>query len=283
MILSFHPCITADHQIILGHRQPDSEDVSFISRAEMIILPQTCSEKLFSLCVDSKASLFPDYRVRFDYPGKVGQSILFKKEGLSHPGTLQWKSIEHFNRAMDKSLPHSYPFIFKEDRRHEAEGIHLIKNAEDIDTALKKMSKKDQYGEAPFISQEFIYAGGNALRVVIIENSYISYWKRSGTADQEISTISNGARVDKKWRPGLQKKGIAMAEKLSGKTGVNLAAVDFIFRLDEPDPEPLVLDINYSFGRAGLGGTINYYNLLFNGLTEWMDKNGYDSTKVKLV
>ena len=283
MILSFHPCIVADHQIIPGHRQPDFRDERYISRAELIILPQTCSEKLFIMCAESKASLFPDYRARFDYPGKVGQSVLFQKEGLLQPETFQWKSIDHFIRAIDKSLPHNYPFILKEDRRHEAEGIHLIRNVGDIKIAISKMLKKDQRGEAPFISQELIHADGNALRVVIIGDTYISYWKRPMAPGQEISTISNGARVDNLWRPELQKKGTTMAEKLSGKTGINLAAVDFIFNLDEPDPEPLFLEINYSFGRTGLGGSINYYNILFKALTEWMDKNGYDSTKVKLV
>ncbi len=283
MILSFHPCITADHQIILGHRQPDSNDASCIARAELIILPQTCSKKLFTMCAGSKALLFPDYRARFDYPGKVGQSMLFLKTGLSQPETLHWNSIDHFSRTVDKSLPHKLPFLLKEDRKHEAQGIYLVRDEGDVNLFLEKMRKKDKLEDTRFISQEFVHAGGNALRVVIMENSYISYWKRPGVPGQEISTISNGAIVDKKWRPELQEKGIAMAEKLSMKTGINLAAVDFIFNFNEQDPEPLFLEINYSFGRTGLGGTFNYYNLLFRAITGWMDKNGYDSTKVKLV
>lgn len=282
MILSFHPCITADHQIILGNRQPDSRDKPYISEAELIILPQTCSEKLFSMCSESQGSLFPDYRARFNYPGKSGQSILFHEAGLPHPKTMQWNSVGHFIGAMESLLPHGFPFLIKEDRRHEAEGIHLIKNERDIEISLKKISEKYTQEEPRFITQELIQADGNALRVVIMEDSYISYWKRSGKG-QVISTISNGAAIDKTWRPDLQEKGIEMVKKLSGKTGINLAAVDFIFSLKEPDPVPLFLEINYSFGRAGLGGTINYYKLLFRAITNWMDKNGYDSAKVKLV
>lgn len=286
MILSFHPCITADHQIILGHRQPDTDDASLIARSELIILPQTCSEKLYFLCADSKASLFPNYKMRFEYPGKVGQSILFEKLGIPQPETLRWKSIDHFVREMDKmdkSPPHSYPFLLKEDRRHEAEGIHMIKNADDVEITLEKIKKKNKHRETQFISQEFIQAYGNALRIVIMEDSFISYWKRPGGPGQEISTISKGARIDKKWRPGLQKKGKAMAKKLSKKTGINLAAVDFIFNLDEPEPQPLLLELNYYFGRTGLGGTISYYELLFKTIKYWMNKKGYDSTRVKLV
>lgn len=283
MILSFHPCITTDHQIILGHRQPDSSDEPYISRAEVIILPQTCSEKLFNMCARSNAALFPDYRTRFNYAGKVGQSILFKQEGFPHPVTLQWNSTAHFMGAVSESVPHDFPFLLKEDRKHEAEGIHVIKNQNDIELSLNKMTRNSCGGKAPFISQEYIHAEGNALRVVIIEDSFISYWKRPGVSGQEISTISNGAKIDTEWRPDLREKGIVMARRLSGKTGINLAAVDFIFNLSDPDPEPMFLEINYSFGRTGLGGTFNYYKLLFKAVTAWMDKNGYDSTKVKLV
>ena len=282
MILSFHPCITADHQIILGHRQPDSDDASFISRADLIILPQTCSEKLYVMCAESGAAIFPDYHARFNYPGKVGQSILFNREGLPQPETLRWNSIDHFRAAVDNALPHKYPFLLKEDRTHEAGGIHLIREQDDIEISLMKIMKRKKK-EVPFVSQEYIHAGGNALRVVIMENSYISYWKKSGAPGQEVSTISNGAVVDKKWRPELQKKGIDMAGGLTKKTGVNLAAVDFIFNLNEQDPEPLFLEINYYFGRRGLGGTINYYDLLFRTVSIWMDKNGYDSKKIGFV
>ena len=222
MILSFHPCITADHQIILGHRQPDSRDERYIARAELIILPQTCSEKLYNMCAEPNVSLFPDYRARFDYPGKIGQSLLFKKEGLPQPYTLQWNSINHFTQAINKVNPHKYPFLLKEDRRHEAEGIHLINSADDIEISLNKILKKDYPGESQFISQEYIHADGNALRVVILGDSYIPYWKRPGFSGQKISTVGNGATVDKEWRPELQEKGIGMARKLSWKTGINL-------------------------------------------------------------
>ena len=282
MILSFHPCVTADHQIILGNRQPDSRDAPYILQAELIILPQTCSEKLFSMCSKSHGSLFPEYGVRFDYPGKVGQSILFQKAGLPQPKTMQWNSVDHFIGALNNTYPHEFPFLIKEDKGHEAEGIHIIKDDGDIEISLNKISNRYHQGETRFITQELVQADGNTLRVVIMEDSYISYWKRSGK-EQVISTVSNGAAIDKTWRPDLQEKGLEMAEKLSRKTGINLAAVDFIFNLKEPDPEPLFLEINYSFGRAGLGGTINYYKLLFRAITNWMGKNGYDPTKVKLV
>ena len=285
MILSFHPCITADHQIILGHRQPDSNDESYIARSEIIILPQTCPEKLFEMCAESKASVFPDYRARFDFPGKIGQHIMFKKNNLPQPITHIWNSVSHFISVCGTQIPHQFPFLLKEDRSHESEGIHIINNMHNVDVSLRKIEKKNIFKSerAGFISQEFIPNGGNTLRVVIMENRYIPYWKRAVNPDKKLSSIKTGALVDKDWKPELQKKGIAMAQELSLKTGINLAAVDFIFPLDLADPEPLFLEINYYFGRKGLGGSINYYSLLFRAIVRWMEKNGFDSRKVKLV
>ncbi len=36
MILSFHPCITADHQIILGSRSPNRSDALMAARADAV-------------------------------------------------------------------------------------------------------------------------------------------------------------------------------------------------------------------------------------------------------
>ena len=283
MILSFHPCITADHQIILGHRQPDSHDEPFIARSELIILPQTCSEKLFKMCAKSKAAIFPDYTVRFDFPGKTGQHILFKKNNLPQPVTHIWDSVTHYISACETQIPHKFPFLFKEDMSHESDGVHIINNRHDIDESLKRIEKKSNFKGARFISQEFIKSDGNTLRVVIMNDRYIPYWKRVEDQGQKLSSLKRGARVDKDWKPEMQKKGIEMAQELSLKTGINLAAVDFIFPLDQVNPEPFFLEINYYFGRKGLGGIIKYYNLLFRTIIRWMEKNGFDPQKVKLV
>ena len=56
-----------------------------------------------------------------------------------------------------------------------------------------------------------------------------------------------------------------------------------VFNRDHPDPQPLILEINYYFGRRGLGGSLKYYRLLLNAIREWLEENGFDSRKVKLV
>jgi len=59
--------------------------------------------------------------------------------------------------------------------------------------------------------------------------------------------------------------------------------LDFVFNIDEKDPKALILEVNYYFGRRGLGGTINYYKILYQALINWMEKRGFDSKLISLV
>ncbi|MBC8421185.1 MAG: hypothetical protein H8E10_21620, partial [Desulfobacterales bacterium] len=78
-------------------------------------------------------------------------------------------------------------------------------------------------------------------------------------------------------------KGRSSAKALAKKTGINLAAIDFVFPIADKDPEPLFLEINYYFGRRGLDGTENYYRLLYEAIQAWLRKVGLDPESVKLI
>ena len=70
------------------------------------------------------------------------------------------------------------------------------------------------------------------------------------------------------------------AERLVAATGINLAAIDVIFHIEDPDPQPLFLEINYIFGRRGLGGSMRFYQLLSEALQEWLVERGFDPKSV---
>ncbi|MFC1869228.1 hypothetical protein ACFL0H_14010 [Thermodesulfobacteriota bacterium] len=283
MILSFHPCFVADHQIILGHRSISSEDFSLIKQADAIILPQSCSHELFLACKAPSKQLFPNYETRFKYPGKVGQSLLFKKVCCSHPETLKWNSVEDFRKACRDFFPHDMPFLMKADEVHEADGVYFIEDIETMESSLVRLHNMERSGSMGFISQELIPTDGDVLRVVIIGRRTIAYWKRPEKPGQIITSISKGARIDRHWRNDLREKGETQALNLSAVAGINLAAMDFIFTLAEPDPRPLIIDINYYFGRRGLGGSLNYYALLFEAIKGWLLENGFDPESISPV
>ncbi len=283
MILSFHPCIDADRQIILGDRGLSSEDLSLIRQAGAIVLPQSCSHEIYRACRTSSAYLFPDYEARFAYPGKVGQSRLFSEAGFSHPETLIWNTVEEFQRACNGSYPHEMPFLLKADRGHEAAGVYIIEDTSTLEEALKNLRDMERSGSKSFISQELIPTAGNVLRVVILGGRAVSYWKRPQNPDQIITSLGKGAKIDRDWRIDLQEKGIIQARGLSAFTGINLAAVDFIFPSNLPGPDPLFLEINYYFGRRGLGGSFRYYSLLFEAVRDWLSGKGLDPEAIRLA
>ena len=117
----------------------------------------------------------------------------------------------------------------------------------------------------------------------MIGRAFHSYWKRPLERDQIITTVARGSRIDKKWRRDLQEKGIFQARSLCERSGINLAAMDFVFGMNDSDPQPLLLEINYYFGRRGLGGSLKYYRHLHRAIREWIEKQGLDPGRVKLV
>ena len=282
MILSFHPCFVAGAQIVLADRKLSAEDRRLIQTADAIILPQTCPLALFKACTDSEALVFPEYHLRFKYPGKVGQSLLFEKMHIPHPETERWTSVKKFrDRWKEGSTPlRGMPLFLKADKSHEGDGVFLVTGKKGLETALARLEKTQPEG---FVSQKRIPCRGNALRAVVLHKRIVTYWKRSDDPSEVIATVSRGSRVDKKWKPELQEKGRALAQWICEETGINLAAFDFVFDLDDADPQPFLLEINYYFGRRGLGGTERYYRLLLRAIREWLKENGYDARAIKLV
>ncbi len=282
MIISFHPCITADTQIILGDKKLNQGHLDLIKRAKGIILPQACAFSLFNACKNSTAVLFPNYELRFSYQGKARQVDLFRRFSIPHPRTMVWNSVSDFNSfVLRNGVPHDYPFFIKRDKTHEGEGVFYIRNKGELEDVLQSLESIEKYNMELFISQDAVDCGGNVLRAVIIGKSIITYWKRSNNKDEAITTISRGAYVDSEWRPELQLKGLDMVKKFQELSGINLAAIDMVFPMK--GGSPLFLEINYYFGRRGLGGSSRYYELLCNAIKEWFAAKGIDPAPVKLV
>jgi len=285
MILSFHPCFDTDIQIILGDRRLDSHILSTIEKADAIILPQACTQDLYRMCITSAAQIFPNYDARIKYPGKIGQSRMFKDLCLPHPETWSWDSIEAFKNAYPdlNSLIPETPFLIKEDRRHEAEGIFIIENRKGLEEALDHLATRERSGPKGFVVQEYVACMGNVLRAVIIGKRIFTYWKRPARPGEKITTISRGAIIDYDWQPDLQKQVMRQTAVLNQQTGINLAAVDFVFPLPEKDPEPLFLFFIYYFGLRGLGGTEKYYRLVFEAVQDWLGEIGLNPQTVRLI
>jgi len=274
MILSFHPCFTADKNIICAGRKPGKADLKEIKLADVVILPQGCSEDLYYMARENCKNVFPDYDARFKYPGKTGQILLFQKTETAHPATRIFASVSSLydeeGNIIKENLPFTYPFVLKLDWGGEGDTVYLIKTQAALKKAFKKTGEFERTGQKGFMLQEYIESGNRSLRIAVIGQKYISYWRIRENPDSFYSGLSQGAIIDFDSNPELVRAAVDKVKDFCRKTGINLAGFDLLFSPGKYDDEPLFLEINYFFGRKGLGGSEKFYKILNGEIKKWL-------------
>jgi ribosomal protein S6--L-glutamate ligase len=273
MIVSFHPLFEADKNIICAGREPNAGDLTAIKAARAVILPQGCRRSLYEMARKNCDHVFPNYKARFDFPGKIGQIRLFRETNTSHPQTELYPSVADFSRSHGKDpveIPFALPYVFKFDWGGEGETVYLIKTPPDLKEILDKAARFEHSGQKGFLLQQYVPAAGKTLRVIIIGETMISYWRIQTNSDEFMSSVSRGAHIDPTSQPELQNDARALVYDFCRKTGINLAGFDIIFSSEGQTMQPLLLEINYFFGRKGLGGSQAYYKILKREIHNWL-------------
>jgi len=269
MILSFHPIIEADENRICAGRDPGDEELAAIRRADAVILPQGCRESLYRMARANCAHIFPNLDVRFDYPGKSGQIRLFRKYGIAHPPTALYDTLSDYrSRAPEIDLP----CVVKLDWGGQGDTIFRAADPQEMQAALTRVRTCEKTGQTGFLVQAYIPTRQRALRVTVIGRRLISYWRIMPTEDRFGSSVAAGARIDYETDPALISAAQEVVSDFCNRSGLQLAGFDFIFdtrRLADGRIEPLMLEINYFFGRTGLGGSEAYYQILTQAVDAW--------------
>lgn len=283
MILSYHPCFAGDKNRLCAGRPPDQTDLDIISRADAVILPQGPPQRLYEMAQRTCAHVFPNYDARFNYPGKSGQIRLFREINAPHPRTRIFKSVGQYpgcRKEPDLPPEFDYPCMFKFDWGGESETIRLIQTPADLAEALKKAAQYENTGQKGFLIQSFAPSRSRSLRVVVIGRKMLSYWKIQENPETVCAGVSKGARIDPEADPDLQRLGIEKAAAFCRRTGINLAGLDLLFQAQNSSPDPLFLEINYFFGRRGIGGSEKFYQILIHAIDDWLHLNGLARHKV---
>jgi len=273
MILSFHPCFDADTNIIVAGRDPGADELSAIESASAVILSQGCRESLYRMAVENCDRVFPDYNSRFTYPGKTGQAALFNKLDVPFPKTLIFRNLDDFSRQQTPDsdhLPLPTPFVFKFDWGGEGQTVYLINSHKELVDKLYQAAEFEKSGLAGFILQAYVPHGRRSLRVAVINQRLISYWRVQPGYDFFGTSVAAGAEIDHDADEELQQLGREATRTVCAQTGINLAGFDIIFDSTAPEPSPLFLEINYFFGRTGLGGSEAFYQLLIPEIEAWL-------------
>jgi ribosomal protein S6--L-glutamate ligase len=273
MILSYHPLFEADKNIICAGRKPDSEDLAAIKAARAVILNQGCYQSLYEMARANCPNVFPNYDAKFKYPGKIGQIKLFRKINAPHPSTEIYADLASFQKKYgDKSgrWTTRYPLVFKYDWGGEGETVYRLDSGEDLQKVLAQSAAFEKSGQRGFLLQEFVPCRDRTLRVVVIGQHLASYWRIQPDGAAFHTAVSKGAVIDSEAEPGLQQKAVAGVREMCQKTGINLAGFDVIFSSKSADTVPMLLEINYFFGRKGLGGSEAYYKILQEQIRTWL-------------
>jgi ribosomal protein S6--L-glutamate ligase len=277
MIVSFHPLFEADKNILCAGREPGKSDLAAIKAAAAVILPQGCRRRLYEMARLHCEFVFPNYDARFRYPEKIGQIQLFRDTNTPHPETRTFDDLASFRHefgAKPRRLPFAWPFVFKLNWGGEGDTVYLIDSFETLQKTLQQVDVFEKSGQSGFLIQEFIPNRNKTLRVAKIGRQLIGYWRVLQSQTDFLANLSKGASIDFDSDPDLQNSAITIIKELCKKTGINLAGFDAIFSAEQSDRPPLLLEINYFFGRKGLGGSEAYYKILQAEIRQWLKRLG---------
>jgi ribosomal protein S6--L-glutamate ligase len=270
MIVSFHPLFRADRNILCAGREPDSSDLSAIRSASAVILPQGCPQHLYFMARNNCTNIFPNYDARFRYPGKIGQIKLFRDKSIPHPSTEIFSSLADYKRRYAEPNAPGLPIVFKFDWGGEGDTVYLIRSYAELESCIDQAAKCEASGQSGFLIQEYVPSVNRSLRVAVIGDHIESYWRTCGDDNSFHASISKGAGIDRMTDPDLIARGREIVAELCRLSAINLAGMDVIFAADESAPRPLLLEINYFFGRVGLGGSQEYYRILIKEIKRWL-------------
>ncbi|MCF8050359.1 MAG: glutathione synthase [Desulfobacterales bacterium] len=238
-----------------------------MAAADAVILPQGCSRILYRLARRLCPRVFPNYDARFAYPGKTGQVRLFRKFSAPHPETRLYPDTATVAASCLPRPPMAVPFVFKFDWGGEGKGVYRI---EDPDMLRRRLMPSISEPPSPCLVQEYVPHGQKTLRVVVIGTTTLSYWKVVQKPGRFGASLARGAVINTLTDPDLQAAGKEAVRDFCQKSGIDLAGFDLIFPEDSTRALPLFLEINYFFGRRGLGGSERFYEMLKKEIRDWL-------------
>jgi len=211
-------------------------------------------------------NVFPGQDRRFSHPGKSGQARLFAEAAVPHPKTRIYAGS---NDLDGERPPGPFPFVLKLDWGGEGRNVFLIDSPAAWTSALARLRAYEATGQGGFLVQELIPAAGRALRVAVIGTRAVAYW-RVRPDGGFAANLAHGATLDHHSDPQLIKAGVEAALQFCRHQHIDLAGLDLLFDARKAAAEPLFLEINWVFGRRGLGGSEGFYRLLIPEIHRWL-------------
>ncbi len=238
-----------------------------------MILPLGCSQSLYEMARQNCAHVFPNYDLRFRYPGKTGQIELFETYAIDHPDTIVVNAFSGMNIGALDLKAIGYPMVLKRDWGGEGYTVYWIEDRQELAENLKTIQQQSSDPEKLLLQQAILGNQGRVMRVVCIGDFFKAYWRIAPEPDERIVHLTDNGCIDAdKLDPPLLMEAENAARQFCAKTGINLVGIDYLFDFSSSVPKSFIIELNYFFGRKGLGGSQAYYTILTREIQKWCQR-----------
>ncbi len=284
LIVSFNPMIAADRTIVLESRRAlNRADVLTVSRAQAVLMPLAPRPDVYALAAGLGKPLFPNPAVYLSLDGKIGNQRLFSALGLPHPRSMAYANVQDalaaWRGGMAEIADLGAPLVAKGAGGGMGENVFLVNDPEELADLAQRIDTRCKNGPEGLLLQEFVDCGGTDLRVVLLGDGHKAYW-RHGAKGQWRSNISQNGTADFDTRPEDMAAGVGLARRLADAAGLDMAGVDVLV---PPDRPPMLLEVNFFFGRSALGGTDAFLQMHLEAARRWLTGRGIDPARISLA
>ncbi|MEW5911791.1 MAG: hypothetical protein AB1814_04500 [Thermodesulfobacteriota bacterium] len=282
-ILSYHTGLQAEVNLaLISQRALTAADAQAVAQAAAVLLPQVCRPDLYGLVQAHGRPHFPRPAVHLSLDGKLGNRRLFARLGLPHPDTLEFSGLEEAAAAWEAGQPAvtalGAPLVAKGAGDGMGRNVFLAKNPGELRGLAGRLETACLRGPSGLVLQRYI-PGAAEMRVVLLHQDAQAYW-RWPAPGQFRANLSQGGGWSKEGPAEQLAAGLALARRLQAAAGIDLAGLDLIF---PPGQGPLLLEINFFFGRRGLGGSQGFLPRYLSAVRAWLAGLGLDPRRVSLA
>jgi ribosomal protein S6--L-glutamate ligase len=275
--VSLQPTVPMEENLPPYSDPADPTVAGMLKRAAGVLLPQYVTQWRYREITRHARAWFPRLDARFTNYGKTRQIMLFREIGVRHPESRTYSTpAQLYEDFLENGSPWGYPLVLKGDTGGGGSSVFPIYQAADLPQYVDRLPP-----EYPALIQRWVEHGGKDLRVVVYGSHTVTYFRVGG--GQFYNNVCRGGRLDHAGWPQLREKGSAVVLSFCDRTGIDVAGFDLMF----PDGgEPVFVEINYHFGRKGLGGTNGHKSHLLRAIQAWrrqcLETEGINSDKLIL-
>lgn len=258
--VSFYPRIPLDENVSIFEPLDDNNLGLMLRQAAGVLVPPYISPWRYHAITRLANSWFPRLDARFAYQGKIRQIDLFRRLGVRYPETHTFRDPATLVQYLQRfGAPWEYPFVLKGDKGGGGSTVYPIYRPSDISRHIVKLPAAE-----PLLLQKWVKHGGKDLRVVVYGTQAISYFRVGG--GQFYNNVCRGSRIDHDLCPEQRRGGILATLEFCRKAFIDIAGFDLMF----PDNhQPVFIEINFHFGRKGLGGRSGHQKKVEQAVKQW--------------